>query len=136
MSWQTASPKPVYDVLAPDGSEIRLLVQLRGGSLVHCTLQPGRVTRAVVHRSVEEVWYCVAGRGQLWRGNDEQDEVTSLGPGVAVTIPVGTRFQFRASADRPLVVVITTLPPWPGADEAVPVAGPWPPTGLADDGLA
>ena len=30
--------------------------------------------------------------------------------------------------DEPLAFVITTLPPWPGPDEAVPVPGRWPAT--------
>jgi mannose-6-phosphate isomerase-like protein (cupin superfamily) len=124
VSWQTASRRPAYDLLAPDGSEIRLLVQVDGGSLVHCTLGAGTVSRAVRHRTVEEVWYCVAGEGEVWRGGQSTDEVTSLKPGVAVSIPVGTRFQFRA-AGGPLELVITTMPPWPGADEAMPVEGPW-----------
>ncbi len=136
MPWQTASLPPAYDLLAPDGSEIRLLVQVNAGSLVHCTLQPGAVTQAIQHRSVEEVWYCLAGSGQLWRSANRADdvteevteEVTDLAPGVAITLPLGTRFQFRANGSQPLEVVITTLPPWPGADEAIPVAGPWTPS--------
>jgi mannose-6-phosphate isomerase-like protein (cupin superfamily) len=130
VNWQTASVSPDHDLLAPDGSEIRVLVQVRGGSLVHCTLRPGAVTRAVQHRTVEEVWYCVAGTGQLWRCTvgDGNGEITDLRPNVAVTIPLGTRFQFRATSGQPLEIVITTLPPWPGEDEAVPVEGRWPPT--------
>ncbi|HEY1292394.1 MAG TPA: cupin domain-containing protein [Chloroflexota bacterium] len=125
MSWQTARLNREYDLLAPDGSEIRLLVQVAGGSLVHCTVQPGKVTQAVEHRTVAEVWYCVAGQGQLWRGKDDMDEVTPLCRGVAVTIPLGTRFQFRATGAQALELLITTMPPWPGADEALPVAGHW-----------
>jgi mannose-6-phosphate isomerase-like protein (cupin superfamily) len=128
VSWQTATLRPNYDLLAPDGSEIRLLVQVGGGSLVHCTLQPGAVTRAVAHRTVEEVWFCVAGAGQLWRSGDRGEETTDLRPNTAVTIPLGARFQFRATGSQPLEIVITTVPPWPGEDEAVPVEGHWPPT--------
>ncbi len=36
-----------------------------------------------------------------------------------------THFQFRAAADDALVVLGVTLPPWPGADEAIVVTGPW-----------
>ncbi|MBV9324478.1 MAG: cupin domain-containing protein [Chloroflexi bacterium] len=128
VDWQTAAVQPNYDVLAPDGSEIRLLVQVGGGSLVHCALQPGAVTRAVQHRTVDEVWFCVAGQGQLWRGTRETDSIADLHPGVAVSIPLGTQFQFRATGSQPLEVVITTIPPWPGDDEAVPVAGHWVPS--------
>jgi mannose-6-phosphate isomerase-like protein (cupin superfamily) len=95
--------------------------------MVHCTLQPGQVTRAVQHRSVEEVWFCVSGSGQLWRreGASATEEIVDLEPGVAVSIPLGTAFQFRGLGAQPLELVITTLPPWPGPEEAVPVAGTW-----------
>lgn len=50
------------DYLAPDGSEIRLLPSLPHGGLAHCTLRPGGVSKAVRHRSVEEIWYVLEGR--------------------------------------------------------------------------
>jgi mannose-6-phosphate isomerase-like protein (cupin superfamily) len=130
VDWQTARPGATYDVLAPDGAEIRVLVSVPRASMVHCSLAPGRVTRAVQHRTVEEVWYCVSGTGQLWRKSAEAEEVVDLEPGVALSIPLGTAFQFRATGARPPEVVITTIPPWPGADEAIPVAGVWEPTEL------
>jgi mannose-6-phosphate isomerase-like protein (cupin superfamily) len=125
MSWESARVKPNYDLLAPDGSEIRLLVSLPRASMVHCSLQPGQVTRATLHRTVEEVWFCLAGAGQLWRRSAYSEEAVDLAPGIALSIPLGVSFQFRASGTQPLEVVITTIPPWPGADEAVFVDGPW-----------
>jgi mannose-6-phosphate isomerase-like protein (cupin superfamily) len=64
----------------------------------------------------------------MWRATDEREETVALQPGVALTIPVGTRFQFRATGREPLTIVGVTMPPWPGADEAVAVDGPWEPT--------
>ncbi|HLZ27007.1 MAG TPA: cupin domain-containing protein [Chloroflexota bacterium] len=128
MTWQTRRLAAAHDVLAPDGSEIRVLVQVAGGSMVHCTLPPGQVTRAVRHRTVEELWFCVAGRGQVWRRAAATDEIVNLEPGVALSIPLGVAFQFRADGSTPLEVVIATLPPWPGEDEAIPVDGVWPAT--------
>jgi mannose-6-phosphate isomerase-like protein (cupin superfamily) len=130
VSWQTAHVGRDYDTLAPDGSEIRLLVQVRAGSLVHCTLPPGQITRAVRHKTVEEVWLCLAGHGQVWRHSPEAniDDLTDLTPGTSVSIPLGTHFQFRAAHGEPLEIAITTMPLWPGADEAVPVEGTWQPT--------
>ncbi len=125
-TWATHRRSDGVDATAPDGSEIRLLGQVPGASMVHCTLPEGAVTLPVRHRTVEEVWYVVSGTGQLWRGDDEQEEITDLVPGLALTIPLGTRFQFRSTSEEPLVVVIVTSPPWPGADEAVPVEGRWP----------
>ena len=124
--WETRSVPDHYDALASDGSEIRLLVRVAGGSMVHCTLPPGGVTRAVCHRTVEEVWYFLGGRGQVWRKQGEVEETTDVRPGMALSIPLGTHFQFRATGTDPLTFVITTVPPWPGPDEAVPVPGAWP----------
>ncbi|MFZ1963789.1 MAG: hypothetical protein WAU78_10070 [Roseiarcus sp.] len=46
-------------------------------------------------------------------------------PGLCLTIPLGTHFQFRAEPQAPFAFLAVTMPPWPGGDEAVPVAGPW-----------
>lgn len=112
-------------VLAPDGSEIRELVRVSGGSMVHCTLPVGATSMAVAHRTVEEVWYVVSGRGQVWRKRDAQVSVVDINPGVSLSIEIGTHFQFRNTGDEPLCIVITTMPPWPGENEAVPVEGKW-----------
>ena len=50
--------------------------------------------------------------------------MTSVKPGVALTIPLGTHFQFRAGAEG-LSFVAVTMPPWPGAEEAFSVEGRW-----------
>ena len=116
----------VHDVLAPDGSEIRLLVSTTRGSMVHGTLPPGQVSLAIVHRNVEEVWYITAGRGQVWRKQDGHEAVVDVEPGTALTIPTGAHFQFRTVGPQPLQFVMCTMPPWPGAHEAVRVPDHWP----------
>jgi mannose-6-phosphate isomerase-like protein (cupin superfamily) len=116
------------DVLAPDGSEVRLLQRLARGSMAHFTLKPGQVAKAVVHRSVEEIWFVVSGRGEMWRAQDGREEIVPLAFGQSLTIPTGTRFQFRAAPDESLGIVGVTMPPWPGPDEAMPTDGPWTPT--------
>jgi mannose-6-phosphate isomerase-like protein (cupin superfamily) len=122
----SCTPGDVHDVLAPDGSEIRLLMQLRGGSMVHCTLPPGAVSLAVTHCTVEELWYVLDGEGELWRRQGGREEIVALRPGTAHSIPLGTHFQFRNPGRESLAFVIVTMPPWPGMDEAVRVADHWP----------
>ena len=118
--------KADYDVLAPDRSEIRLLHSLPGASVVHCTLSVGAVSIPVQHRTVEEVWYFLAGEGQVWRAQGEREQVLEVSPGISLTIPLGTRFQFRNAGKVPLQFIITTTPPWPGEDEVVVLdAGRW-----------
>jgi mannose-6-phosphate isomerase-like protein (cupin superfamily) len=114
--------------VAPDGSDVRVLLGLPGGGMAHFRLEAGAVAQAVAHRTVEEVWFVVAGRGQMWRRQGEREETVALEPGVCLTIPLGTHFQFRASADEAVAAVAITMPPWPGDGEAYAVTGPWTPT--------
>ncbi len=116
-----------YTVLAPDGSEIRELVQTNMGSMVHCALPPGAVSKPVSHRTVEEVWYFISGFGQVWRKFKDKESITEVEQGISLTIETGTHFQFRnTSPDETLNFIITTMPPWPGPDEAYSVPGRWP----------
>jgi mannose-6-phosphate isomerase-like protein (cupin superfamily) len=119
--------------MAPDGSEIRPLLRLGRGSLSHCTLPEGRTSHTVSHKTIEEIWYCLQGRGQIWRRKGEAEVVVDVGPGVSLTIPTGTHFQFRNAGGEPLRFVIATMPPWPGNYEAVRVRGRWEPKIKADD---
>lgn len=124
-------------VTAPDGSDVRVLLGLAGGGMAHFSLAPGRTAKAVRHRTVEEVWFVVTGTGRMWRRRRTADgrvidEVVDLEPGVCLTIPQGTAFQFRAlgdaaAGDPPLAAVAVTMPPWPDGEEAVIVSGPWQP---------
>lgn len=123
---QSKTLPAAFDALAPDGSEIRELLALPGGSMAHCTLPAGGVSLAVSHQTVAEVWYFLSGRGQVWRRQGEREETTEVGPGVGLDIPLGTHFQFRALGDEPLSFLIVTMPPWPGAQEAVRVPDHWP----------
>jgi len=116
------------DVTAPDGSDVRILLGLAGGGMAHFELAPGQTARAVTHRTVSEIWYVVGGRGEMWRKQGSREETVALEPGVCLTIPLGTEFQFRSSGDAPLSAVAVTMPPWPGENEAIPVPGPWVPT--------
>jgi mannose-6-phosphate isomerase-like protein (cupin superfamily) len=113
-------------VKAPDGSDVRPLVSLAGGSLAHFELAPGKTSIAVAHRSVEEIWFVTGGRGEMWRKGQEREEITPLAAGVSLTIPAGTAFQFRSFGAEALTMVAITMPPWSGEGEAYEVAGRWP----------
>ena len=113
-------------VVAPDGSQIRELVQTSRSSMVHCTLGPGAVSKAVAHRTVEEAWYFISGRGQVWRAHGGREVIVDVFPGVSLTIDTGSHFQFRNTGNQDLCFVIVTTPAWPGMDEAYPVPDHWP----------
>jgi mannose-6-phosphate isomerase-like protein (cupin superfamily) len=114
-----------YDVLAPDGSEVRILAGTPRGSMAHFTLAPGQTSVAVAHRTVEEVWFILEGQGEMWRRDRDVETVIALMPGLSLTIAVGVAFQFRNVGEGALKAVAVTMPPWPGMDEAYAVAGKW-----------
>jgi mannose-6-phosphate isomerase-like protein (cupin superfamily) len=116
------------DAVAPDGSDVRILLELKGGGMAHFELAPGQTSKAVTHRTVEEIWYFLSGRGEMWRRQGEQTEIVDVSSGVCLTIPLGTHFQFRSLGDEPLAAIGVTMPPWPGDGEAIEVDGHWRPT--------
>ena len=100
MSFDTKRISGAPDAIAPDGSEVRVLCRVDRGSMAQFALPPGAVSRAVAHRTVEEVWCFVAGRGRMWRRLGDREEVTEVGPGTSVSIPVGTHFHAAGAAGR------------------------------------
>jgi mannose-6-phosphate isomerase-like protein (cupin superfamily) len=116
------------DAIAPDGSAVRLLPQVDRGGLADFELGPGEVATAVAHRTIEEIWYFLNGRGEMWRKLNNQESVEPIDAGVSITIPVGTHFQFRSFGHEPLSAIGVTMPPWPGEGEAYVVEGKWTPT--------
>jgi mannose-6-phosphate isomerase-like protein (cupin superfamily) len=128
MIFETNSLPDRRDLVAPDGSDVRILLGLTGGGMAHFTLAPGDTSTAITHRSVEEIWFFLSGFGQMWRQLGEKSETVDVYPGLCLTIPLGTHFQFRSRGDEPLAAVCVTMPPWPGEGEAIIVTGPWQPT--------
>lgn len=113
------------DNIAPDGSEIRLLPEISKGGMCHCTLPPKKTSIAIKHKTVEEIWYCLGGEGEVWRRLGDKEEVVKVYQGISLSIPKGAQFQFRNTGTQPLCLIITTMPPWPGDSEAVKVKGKW-----------
>jgi mannose-6-phosphate isomerase-like protein (cupin superfamily) len=113
------------DVVAPDGSDVRLLTGSERGGMAQFELAAGEVSVPVRHRTVEEIWCFTGGRGEMSLRCGGTEQIAAVEPGVVVTIPVGTRFQFRAFGDEPLTILAVTMPPWPGDGEAIASRGPW-----------
>lgn len=116
------------DEVAPDGSDVRILLRLKGGGMAHFELPPEQTSKAVAHRSVEEIWFFLGGRGEMWRKQNDREEVVPVEPDVCLTIPRGTHFQFRSFGNESLTAVGVTMPPWPGDSESYAVEGKWVPT--------
>ena len=127
-AFDTRRASAAPDVIAPDGSEVRVLCATARGSMAMFSLMPGVISRAVAHRTIDEVWYFIRGVGQMWRLAEGREEITQIAAGISLSIPLGTHFQFRNDGSEPLEAVAVAMPPWPGDDEAYPVAGKWAPT--------
>jgi mannose-6-phosphate isomerase-like protein (cupin superfamily) len=128
MTFDHARRAEAPDARAPDGSEIRLLVENSAASMCEVRLPPGGDSVPVRHRTVQEMWYILEGEGEVWRqGPDGQGQTVSVTPGSALTIPLGCRFQFRSTGLDDLRFLCITTPPWPGEHEAIvePDAGAW-----------
>jgi len=125
MGFDTKRLPVARDEVAPDGSDVRILLGLDRGGMAHFELGAGQTSAAVAHRTVEEIWYILSGHGEMWRKQGDREEVVALEAGVCVSIPTGTEFQFRCLGEEPLAAIGATMPPWPGPQEAYEVNGKW-----------
>lgn len=116
MRFETKRVGGAPDAIAPDGPEVRVLCQGTRGGLAVFSLPAQAVSKAVAPHTVEEVWYGISGQGRMWRKLGACAEIVELAPGISLTIPTGTYFQFRCVA--PLVALGAPMPPWPGQSEA------------------
>lgn len=124
-AFETVALAGAETVTAPDGSRVDILAASARGSMARFSLEPGLVSKAVRHRTVEELWYFVRGGGEMWRHDGAYEAIVAVGPGVSLSIPAGTSFQFRCSGPEPLEAIGVTMPPWPGMEEAEFVPGKW-----------
>jgi mannose-6-phosphate isomerase-like protein (cupin superfamily) len=123
--FKTKSLKHEYDYLAPDNSEIRLLLRMKGGNMWHCKLPQGETSKAIFHRSVDEMWFFISGNGLVWRSEKNFQKTVEVKQGTCITIPARTKFQFRNAGTNDLEFIGVTMPPWPGSQEAQETVGKW-----------
>jgi len=55
MQFSTSRRPLERTVLAPDGSDVRVLLGLTGGGMAEFELGPGQISAAITHRTVEEI---------------------------------------------------------------------------------
>lgn len=126
MKTQSLPNKP--DKMSPAGASVRILIQSDTGGMIHSTLEPHQITKAVCHKSVNEFWFVLSGQGEVWRKEGNQEAITELTAGVTIDIPIGTHFQYRNTGNEEFKFICVTMPPWPGHHESIYVAGYWNPT--------
>jgi mannose-6-phosphate isomerase-like protein (cupin superfamily) len=124
---QTRSLPADVDGPSPAGADVRILMNGETGTMIHSTVPPGQVNRATLHATVSEFWYTLSGEGRIWRRDATGEETVVLRSGVSIDIPVGTSFQYRCDGPEPLRFICISMPPWPGAEEATIIDGPWEP---------
>ncbi|MCF6776226.1 hypothetical protein L3V83_06520 [Thiotrichales bacterium 19X7-9] len=114
---KTTTTPDHFEHISPAGAEVRLLMNNEHGGIAHCTLKNKKISKAVRHKTVSEFWHVLSGEGQIWRKNNDQEQITELKAGITIDIPLGTDFQYRSNKDD-LVFICITMPPWSGSDEA------------------
>jgi len=100
-----------------DGSTIRVLLDVELGSareqsLAEATLAPGQATERHYHARTEEIYYVLAGAGEMEIDGDR----ASVGPGDAILIPPGAWHQIRATGESELRFLCCCAPSYSHAD--------------------
>jgi mannose-6-phosphate isomerase-like protein (cupin superfamily) len=93
--------------------------------MAHFELPPGKTSKATANINFDEIWYFLTGRGEMWQKQDGKVDTVPVDPGVCLTIPAGTHFQFRSFGYCPLAAIGVTMPPWTEKSEWEYVKGKW-----------
>ena len=96
-----------------DGSTIRVLLDAetaaaRHQSLAEAVLTPGQATARHYHGETEEIYFMLAGRGEMEVDGDR----AVVEPGDAVLIPPGAWHQIRATGSDELRFLCLCAPPY------------------------
>ena len=112
------------NAIAPDGSDVRVLCEVERGSMAHFTLPAKATSKAVAHRTVEEIWYLIIVADECGGASPTTKRSLTLAP-ASPLISRLERISFTAKSASSLVAIGATMPPWPGENEAYEVDGPW-----------
>ena len=91
-----------------DGSTIRELHHTEAQSLAEATLEPGQATVRHYHAESEEIYFLLAGRGEL----ELDGERCEVEPGDAILIPRGAWHRIHALGDESLRLLCCCAPPY------------------------
>jgi mannose-6-phosphate isomerase-like protein (cupin superfamily) len=100
-----------------DGSTIRELfgavsIPARNQSLAEATVEPGGATEEHYHRTSEEIYLFVSGRGRLRLGEEERE----VAAGDSVLIAPGMRHKLWNTGGEPLVLFCMCAPAYSHED--------------------
>jgi mannose-6-phosphate isomerase-like protein (cupin superfamily) len=95
-----------------DGSTIRELMHAANQTLAEAILAPGQQTQRHYHAASEELYYLLAGEGEM----EVDGERSAVGPGDAILIPPGAWHQITATGDSQLRFLCCCAPGYTHAD--------------------
>ena len=107
-----------------DGSEIRELLAHRNSSIANQSLAEARLpvggqTAPHYHPKTEEIYYLLAGAGQM----RIEDEICEVRPGDAIAIPPGARHTISNTGETTLRFLCMCAPAY--EDEDTVLIDPW-----------
>jgi mannose-6-phosphate isomerase-like protein (cupin superfamily) len=105
----TLPAKPDY--ISPGGiAQIRELLKFPAGEITHVVVPAGKVSLPSRVFPSSEWFFVVSGSGLLWDG--ATGGVVPLVPNRSIRIAPATPFQYRASDEEDLEIVLAALPQW------------------------
>ncbi|WP_298772915.1 hypothetical protein [uncultured Shewanella sp.] len=112
------------DTRSPAGAEVRFMMEGATGGMIHCSLLPFQINKAVMLQSMSFGMCC--GHGEIWRDNGIDSFVTTLTKGASIDIQPNAVFQYRNVLSEPLIFICMRMPSWPDNSEAIYVdKGKW-----------
>jgi mannose-6-phosphate isomerase-like protein (cupin superfamily) len=105
-SFETKDTSRICEIAHPQNSAAR------NQSLAEATLAPGRATLAHFHAQSEEIYYVLAGRGEVSLGGAS----STCEAGTAIVIAPGVPHQIRNVGTEDLVFLCACSPPYSHED--------------------
>ena len=107
----------VEPYVTKDGSLIREIIHpsIRKDarmSLAEATVQEGCSTVLHLHRTSQEIYHILSGRGMMFLG----EEIFAVEPGDSILIMPGTSHRIESTGDQPLRILCCCNPPYDHED--------------------
>ncbi len=124
-AWRSAPSRDATPFVTTDGSTIRSLLDrsnapVANQSLAEATIAPGESTVRHHHRVSEEIYYLIAGTGEM----EIDGERSAVGPGDAILIPPGARHQITATGGGAAAAALRLRPALDRRGHLLRLSGP------------
>jgi mannose-6-phosphate isomerase-like protein (cupin superfamily) len=102
----------VKPFITKDSSEVREILALKNQSLAEARVALGEATLEHYHRSSEEIYYILEGKGRI----KIEDEIEKVEQGDGIAIPPGKRHRIWSTGEGELVFLCCCSPPYSDED--------------------